>query len=226
MATSHGPARLVLVTGTGTEVGKTWVSVALLDALRRAGHTVAARKPAQSFEPGDDTRGATDAQLLAAASGEVATDVCPAHRWYPVPLAPPMAADALRRPTFSLDDLAAEIRWPPGIDVGLVETAGGVASPLAATPTGAGADDTTALARRLDPDQVVLVADAELGTINAVRLCTAALADRAPALTVHLNRYDDASDLHRRNRAWLEDRDALPVTVAIGELAARIGSIR
>ena len=48
------PRRLVLVVGTGTDVGKTWVSAHLLATLRAAGLTVAARKPAQSFDPADD----------------------------------------------------------------------------------------------------------------------------------------------------------------------------
>ncbi len=48
------PERLVVVVGTGTEVGKTWVAAAALDA--RCGpraSRVAARKPVQSFDPDD-----------------------------------------------------------------------------------------------------------------------------------------------------------------------------
>ena len=48
------PHRLVVVVGTGTDVGKTWVAARLLIDLRAAGVTVAARKPAQSFDPDDD----------------------------------------------------------------------------------------------------------------------------------------------------------------------------
>ena len=122
------PTHLVLVTGTATEIGKTWVSVALLDAFRTDGRTVAARKPAQSFEPGDDSAQVTDAHRLGAASGETVAEVCPPHRWYPVPMAPPMAASVLGQPPFTIQDLARELRWPAtgrAIDVGLVETAGG-----------------------------------------------------------------------------------------------------
>ena len=45
---------LVVCAGTHTEVGKTWVGAAVLGDLRARGRTVAARKPAQSFDPGDD----------------------------------------------------------------------------------------------------------------------------------------------------------------------------
>ena len=86
------PARLVFVAGTGTAVGKTWTAAAVLARLRSAGLQVGARKPAQSFDAGD---GPTDADVLAAATGETPHDVCPRHRWYARALAPPMAADAL-----------------------------------------------------------------------------------------------------------------------------------
>src|SRR5581483_721782 len=81
---------LVFVTGTGTEIGKTWWGSALATELHARGVAVAARKPAQSFAPNDAH---TDADVLARATGERPDDVCPPHRWYPVPLAPPMAAD-------------------------------------------------------------------------------------------------------------------------------------
>jgi dethiobiotin synthetase len=60
------PRGLVVVTGTGTGVGKTWFSAVTLGLLRDRGVSVAARKPVQSFEPGD---GPTDAEVLAAATG-------------------------------------------------------------------------------------------------------------------------------------------------------------
>src|SRR5437764_4335932 len=162
------PERLVFVTGTGTEVGKTWVAARLADALRARGRAVAARKPAQSFAPTE--AGQTDAEVLAAASGEAPETVCPRHRWYEVAMAPPMAADALGRPPIEITELAAETVFPDGIDVGLVETAGGVRSPLAHD------GDTVDLIALLKPDAIVLVADAGLGTLNAVLLSYAALA--------------------------------------------------
>jgi dethiobiotin synthetase len=197
--TSSRPRALVLVSGTGTEVGKTWWSAAMVRTLRSQGRSVAARKPAQSFGPDDAT---TDAAVLGAATGEDATTVCAPHRWYGVPMAPPMAAAALGRPGFSIADLVSELTWPPDIDVGFVESAGGPRSPLADD------GDTVALATALAPDLVVLVADAGLGTINAVRLAHDAFGARAPNLVapvvVALNRYDGSLLLHRANRDWLE----------------------
>jgi dethiobiotin synthetase len=208
---------VVLVAGTGTEVGKTWVGAALAAQLSARGRTVAARKPAQSFAPGDDTAGRTDAHVLAAATGEDPAVVCPPARWYPVPMAPPMAAAALGRPAFTIAELAGPLRGPVPVDVILVETAGGVRSPLADD------GDTVALARLLRPHRTVLVADAGLGTINAVRLSVAALAGAGPgAPVVFLNRFDPASDLHAANARWLSGRDGLRCVTTVGELADNV----
>ncbi len=224
------PARLVVVVGTGTEVGKTWVTAAVARHLRRLGVPVSVRKPAQSFAADDDLS-RTDAALLGAATGEAPEEVCPPGRWYPRALAPPMAAEALGRPVPSLDDLVGELRWPGALSgapgsVGLVETAGGVRSPLATATEGGGADDAVGFVRRLVPDLVVLVAPAGLGTISAVRLSGAALAPdaRPPAsgtggvpMTVVLNRYDARQDVHRRTRRWLVERDGFDVRVVPGD---------
>ena len=216
------PRRLVVVIGTGTEVGKTWVAAATLSILRDQGVRVAARKPAQSFEPSESENAATDADVLGAATGEDPRTVCPAHRWYEVPLAPPMAAAALGRPPFTLADLVDEITWPDDVDLGLVETAGGVRSPLA-TDDG----DAVALAAALMPDDLVLVADAGLGTLNAIRLTLGAFADVLHSrddLAGHvvLNRFDPSSDLHRRNLAWLRDHDGIDAATSPAALAARL----
>lgn len=192
------PSRLIVVVGTHTEVGKTWVSRQLLAQARSRGQRVAARKPVQSFSPSDET---TDAQVLAAATGEARDIVCPPHRSYPLPMAPPMAADLLGRPCIQLNDLLTEIAWPADIDLGLVETVGGVRSPLAHD------GDSLDLLRRLEPDTVLLVADAGLGTINAVRLALQSLAP-TPAV-VFLNRFDESNPLHRLNQQWLRERDGM-----------------
>lgn len=212
---------MVAVVGTGTDIGKTWVAARLLTDLRAAGQRVAARKPAQSFEPEDDTAG-LDAAVLGAASGEAATEVCPPHRWYETPMAPPMAAESLGRPPFTIGDLAGELRWPvDAVDVGLVETAGGVRSPLAAD------GDCLDYCAALNPDVVVLVADAGLGTINAVRLTLDALERTlAASAVVVLNRFDNRSDLHRRNLEWLSGRDGRRVVTIPGRDTGLLNLVR
>jgi dethiobiotin synthetase len=205
------PARLVFVAGTGTAVGKTWMAAALLARFRNAGLRVSVRKPAQSFDAGE---GRTDADVLAAATAEPRYDVCPPHRWYRRAMAPPMAADALGAPPFTVGDLLDELRWPDGVDVGLVEGAGGPRSPIASD------GDNVTLASSIAPDLVLLVADAGLGTINAVRMSVAAFGERQ--VVVVLNRFGEHDSLHRRNRDWLTCRDGFAVVTDVEAVAARI----
>jgi dethiobiotin synthetase len=209
---------IVVVTGTGTDVGKTWFAAATIEALRTRGHAVAARKPVQSFAPGE--AGSTDAEVLARATGEIPETVCPAHRWLPMAVAPPMAAATLGYPAFTIAELIAEVR--AGIPVGdvdvivLVEGAGGARSPIADD------GDTVALAHALAAETVVIVADAGLGTINAVRLTVAALTSWTPVIA--LNRYDDGNQLHRANRAWLSERDGYRVVTSAAELGSELAA--
>ncbi len=209
------PERIILVCGTGTEVGKTWVGARLLGELRSRGLTVSARKPAQSFDiDGDGARlgGPTDAEVLGDAAGEHPDQVCHSYRSYHRAMAPPMAAEALGLRPFTVGDLVGELEWPAEpVAVGLVEMAGGVRSPQAVD------GDTTDMIALLRPDLVVLVADAGLGTINGVRLSMAALHAGTPGgpavpvpVVVVLDRFDGRHEIHCRNRQWLAERDALP----------------
>jgi dethiobiotin synthetase len=213
------PERIVLVCGTGTEVGKTWVCDRLLRELRGRDLSVAARKPAQAFDiDGEGVRlgGATDAEVLGAASGEHPATVCHSFRSYHRAMAPPMAAEALGLPPFTVGDLVGEMVWPSApVHVGVVEMAGGVRSPQAAD------GDTTDFVAALRPDVVVLVADAGLGTINSVRLSMDALATvtgpqpRIPVIVI-LDRFDGHHDIHRRNREWLAVRSGYRVVTLPG----------
>jgi dethiobiotin synthetase len=202
------PSLLIGVIGTNTEVGKTWVTTQLLATLKLRGTRVAARKPVQSYAPDDIN---TDAALLAGASGEEVADICPAHRCYPVALAPPMAAQVLGRGPLHMTEIIGEIHWPADIDIGFVETVGGVRSPL--TSDG----DSIDLLRRLEVDRMLLVADAELGTINNVRLTLAAVG--AIPTVVYLNRFNRDNQTHELNRRWLMEHDQLTVITDVHSLA-------
>jgi dethiobiotin synthetase len=203
------PHTLAFVAGTATEVGKTWWTAAVARLLRAEGVAVAVRKPVQSSAPGEPR----DADVLAAATAVAPHTVCPAHRTYDVPWAPPMAADELGLPPFTVEDLAAELVWPAGVAVGLVEGVGGPRSPIAAD------GDNVDFARAILPDLVVVVGDAGLGTINAVRLSVEAF-DGFPVI-VALNRYGD-DPLHARNRDFLVEQAGLDVATAPTQLAARL----
>jgi dethiobiotin synthetase len=210
------PSTVVAVTGTSTGVGKTWLASRLAERLRAGGVAVAARKPVQSYAPGD--LGSTDAELLARATGEAPTAVCPEHRWYEVPMAPPMAAEALGRPPFTVADLAAEVAasWVHDTELGLVELAGGPRSPMARD--GDGVD----LTYSLRPTSLLLVADAGLGTINAARLCVDTFRPLDLETVVALNRFDEEDELHCRNADWLQDHLGYDVVTELDELTSRL----
>jgi dethiobiotin synthetase len=126
-----------------------------------------------------------------------------------------MAAEVLDRPPISLAELVGETAWPDGVEVGFVETAGGVRSPLAED------GDAVDLAAALHTDLVLVVADAGLGVINAVRTTVGALGARPPVLVV-LNRFDARDDLQVRNVRWLRERDGLDVETDVAAVAAAV----
>ncbi len=201
--------RLVVVLGTGTSVGKTWVSAQVLAGLKAGGTSVAARKPVQSFAPCDPE---TDADALAGATGEQPEAVCPRHRWYAMAMAPPIAAAFLGIEPPTLGELVAELEWPPAqVRVGLLETVGGPRSPLG------GDADSAALAAAVGAALVVLVAHAGLGAINAVRLSSPVVPG---PLVVFLNRFD-GGDVHDRNRRWLQ-AEGFDVVTRVPDLARRV----
>jgi len=208
------PDRLVVVLGTATRVGKTWAAAGILRELAGDGVRAVARKPVQSFAPADAEAASTDAHVLAEAGGEQPEDVCPRHRWYEEPFAPPMAAAALGRPAFSVEDLVAELAWPPHVEIGLVETVGGPRSPIAAD------GDSVDLCTALAPDVLVLVAEGGLGAVNAVRLSVDVLLTGCAPVVVLLNRWE-ATDMQRRNADWLR-RDGYQVTTSVAAVATRI----
>jgi dethiobiotin synthetase len=210
------PRTLVFVAGTATDIGKTWWTAALARELLAAGVHVAARKPVQSGEPG----ATTDADVLAAATGEEPDTVCSTSRTLGVPWAPPMAARELGLAPFTTADLAGGIEWPPSVEVGFVEGVGGPRSPISDD------GDNVDLAHTLAPDLVVLVADAGLGTINAVRLSAGAFADFP--VVVALNRYpvgEDRDPLPTRNLEHLTTVDGFDVVTDPRALADRLRSL-
>ena len=123
------------IAGAHTDVGKTYVACALLRAARARGLSVSALKPVVSgFDPRDWAQ--SDPGRLITAMGQPLTPkrletVAPLR--FPAPLAPPMAARREGR-TVRLDDLRAICRpWLAAepAEFGILETAGGVMSPIA-----------------------------------------------------------------------------------------------
>ncbi|PHY20503.1 dethiobiotin synthase [Caulobacter sp. BP25] len=168
--------RAFFVAGTGTDLGKTHVGCALLEAARARGLSVDAFKPVVSgFDP--EAPETSDPARLAVALGlpNAWAEISP--RRYRAPLAPNLAArlegDALR-----MKDLVADCHaWLADRDanLALVEGAGGVMSPM--TDDATNLDLMAALGL-----PILLVAGSYLGT--ASHLLTALEVLRARGLTV------------------------------------------
>jgi dethiobiotin synthetase len=155
---------VLVVTGTGTGVGKTVVTAALASAARQVSVDVAVCKPVQTgTEAGDD-----DLAEVTRLSG--LTETVGLAR-YPQPLAPAAAAEQTGMSLPTRDHLLKLIRAldHPG-QLTLVEGAGGLLVEL--TDTGATLRD---LAADLEAAALV-VATAELGTLNHAALTVEALA--------------------------------------------------
>lgn len=182
----------ILLVGTDTGVGKTFVACRLIRALRRAGVDVGVMKP---FESGFVRAGDSDAAaLMTTAHCSDPLDLVTPYR-FRAPLAPAIAAAREgKRVRFDLVERAfATLRKRHTRLV--IESAGGVYSPLA--PGLLVAD----LASRLDVP-VVLVAPNRLGTISQTLLAIEALERRAiPIRAVVLSEPAPAPRLVRDSNA-------------------------
>ena len=186
------PAVVVLVAGTGTDVGKTWVSARLLEAWRRRRDCGGGPQagPVLRRRLGPDRRrgpGGGDAARTRPPSARRGVGT----RW-PWPRPWPRTSSAWPRPTVA--DLVGELAWPSrAVDVGLVETAGGVRVPPGRRrrrprpgrgprhrPRRPGGRRRTRHHQRRAPQH------------------GAALVEALHTAVVALNRYDPSSDLHRR----------------------------
>jgi dethiobiotin synthetase len=125
-----------------------------------------------------------------------------------------MAADALGLPPFTIINLANELVWPHATQIGIIEGAGGIHSPLADD------GDILTLLDTIWPDLVIIVAAPQLGTINNIRLTTTAL-QQHPHIVL-LNRYNPDNELHHRNHQWLSEHDQIQVTATIPHLLLAI----
>ncbi|MFB6614943.1 dethiobiotin synthase [Streptomyces sp. NPDC085524] len=200
---------VLVVSGTGTEIGKTVVTSAIAAAGLAAGRSVAVLKPAQTGvgpqEPGD----AAEAVRLA---GPAVTAMELAR--YPEPLAPDTAARRAGLATLSparIAEAARELSLTH--DLVLVEGAGGLLVRFDE------AGHTLADAARLLDAPVLVVAPAGLGTLNSTTLTAEALRARGlTGLGVVVGSWPAAPDLAARcNLADLPSSSSLPLLGAVPE---------
>jgi len=167
---------LTFITGSGTEVGKTFLACLLIQQLRARGNSVGALKPiVTGFDPGDTT--ASDSGRLLSALG-LPLDQAHIDRVSPwrfrAPLSPDMAAAREQR-SIPFTELVDHSHSIATADVALIEGIGGVLVPLDGEHTVA--DWIVALGA-----SVILVTGSNLGTISHTLTAMEALVSRGVSI--------------------------------------------
>ncbi|WP_055713706.1 dethiobiotin synthase [Streptomyces torulosus] len=205
---------ILVVTGTGTEVGKTVATATVAAVAAAAGRSVAVLKPAQTGVRPDERGDADEVVRLAG-------DAVAAHELarYPEPLAPATAARRSGLAPVHPEDVAeAAAKLETDHDLVLVEGAGGLLVRLDE------AGGTLADTARLLGAPVLLVASAGLGTLNTTELTARELAVREVRLTgVVIGSWPKAPDLASRcNVADLPVVAGAPLLGAVPEGAGAL----
>jgi len=203
--------KILFITGTDTDVGKTMLSLLVMHAL--AGRNAVYLKPVQTgcVDPDNDSDPAfLHRHLLGGLPGGMTPAAC-IHTLRPAPKAPLLAGDPVDY-TGVLDFVA---RHAARHDIVVVEGAGGILVPI--TP------EKTMLDLALELDAAILVAGrAGLGTINHTLLTLGAIAARdGNCLGAVL--LDPAGttprEARRENARTIELFSGLPVYGIVGRLA-------
>ena len=186
------------ITGTDTDVGKTYVTKLIIESLRAAGKNAIGFKPVSC---GDRA----DAHILAAASGNLPLDeVNPLH--FQAALAPHVAA-LLEGTTIQPADLISAFHsLSEKYDTILVEGAGGWEVPITQTYF------ISDLAKDLNLP-VILVAANRLGALNHILLTLAAIKAKGLACAgIILNQLEDEMDTPMiTNKASIQSLTHIPL---------------
>ncbi len=195
----------VFITGTSTEVGKTFIATKIARQLKQKNIKVIPRKPIESgcLRQGNEIIPQDAVALKQAANYQGAlSEICP-YRFEP-PISPVRAAH-LANKVLTTEQLVNICQQGSEDGFTLVEGAGGFYSPLA--EDGLNADLAVALQL-----PVILVADDKLGTLSQVLLNAEAIQMRElQLLAVVLNALDENQNDHMDNTADLRERLDCPV---------------
>ncbi len=206
--------RGVLVAGTDTNVGKTFVARALCAILRRHGIPVVGLKP---FETGCRPHPEDALALEREAQSGLPLDLrCPVR--YRAPLAPAVAAES-EGLKGTLEDALKAIALASIGRVAVVEAAGGLLVPLDGRHTNL----DLAVALRLP---VILVGRNALGTLNHVALSAEALRLRRLSIAaLVLSRGNAPADPSQASNArWARQLTDVPVAVALARTSLKRAS--
>jgi dethiobiotin synthetase len=194
------------ITGSDTDVGKTYIACELIRQLRSCGVDLEVRKPAESGCAISDTGEliASDALALKAASaGSQPIERIAAHR-FKAALAPPRAA-IMEGCNLLIADLLDACSLDDRNHLLIVEGAGGFYSPLA--ENGLNAD----LASLLQLAVIIVVKD-RIGAVNQALMTIAAVESRQLSVAaVIMNQVEESSEADMNNAEDLRSHCQYPV---------------
>ncbi|MGA9284689.1 MAG: dethiobiotin synthase [Solirubrobacteraceae bacterium] len=201
--------RGLFVTGTGTGVGKTVVSAALLAAMKAAGESVGAYKPVVTGLAEPPGEWPHDHEVLALAAGMSPEEIAPVR--FDPPVSPHLASAMLRRHVEPADLIAGARSH--SADILVVEGVGGLLVPLT--------DDFSVRDLAVELGLLLVIASSpELGTINHTLLTIeAARAVGLDVATVVLTPWPDApSEMELSNSETIARLGAVAVAT-LGEIS-------
>lgn len=204
----------LFITGTGTDMGKTYITGLILKKFQENGKKAAyfkaamsgnEKRPDGSLIPGDALHVKTVSGI-----GEPLEEMCPYV--YETAVSPHLAAQIEGNPVELETVLQAFDAVCGKYDYVTAEGSGGILCPLRFDETKLWLEDFIK-ARDLN---CLIVADAGLGTINSVVLTAEYMKERGIAAKgILFNHYDDKNLLHRDNRFMCEYMTGLKVLACV-----------
>ena len=216
--------KAVFVTGTDTDIGKTYVSALICKSLVKQNLNVGYYKAAIS---GADNIKNSDAGYVKDVAGLKQNYESLLSYLYQDPLSPHLAARIEQR-FVDLKKVSEDFHQVAALhDYVLMEGSGGIVCPIVYEK------DKKILLEdivKLLCLPVVIVADAGLGTINQTTLCCHYLKSKTIAINgIILNNFDKNKTMHQDNLAMIEDINKVKVIATVAsqaaELSMRVGSL-
>lgn len=204
----------IFITGTGTDIGKTFVTGLILKKLAEADVSAAYFKAAMSGNIRDESGVLIpgDAAEVKRVSGikQPVTDMCPYV--YENAVSPHLASKIEGGPVEINVVLSGYKKLAAEYDIIIAEGSGGIVCPIRYDEKQILLED---IIRSLDLP-CLIVADAGLGTINSVVLTTEYMRKRSLNVKgIIFNDYNDSDIMHRDNRSMCEELTGIPVLACV-----------
>lgn len=205
----------LFITGTGTDIGKTYVTALLIKVLRQAGLNAGYYKAALSGNecihgkliPGD-------CKHVVEISGMKEDPMKLVSYVYETGVSPHLAAKIEGQEVDFSKLITDFYQSAQTFDYLIMEGSGGIVCPIRTGEQSILLED---IIKRFHLD-LLIVADAGLGTLNNVVLTYEYAKQRHMCVKgIIINRYDETNYLHQDNRSMMEALTGLPVITCIGE---------